>query len=166
MNNVYSSTVAARARSRPRSRAWLEGAGRRVALALATATAAGAPSVRMVLLKGVDERGLVFYTGYESRKGRELAENPRAALLFTGIRSGARSGSRAGREGSADESEAYWADAAPWGPDRRVGVEAERADRLARRSRGALRRARAGVRGPDEVPWPPHWGGYRLVPEV
>src|SRR3954447_22416445 len=52
------------------------------AVALATATPDGAPSVRMVLLKGRDERGLVFYTGYDSRKGRELTENPRAALLL------------------------------------------------------------------------------------
>jgi pyridoxamine 5'-phosphate oxidase len=52
------------------------------ALAVATATPAGEPSVRMVLLKGVDERGLVFFTNYSSRKGTELAENPRAALLF------------------------------------------------------------------------------------
>src|ERR671938_64551 len=52
------------------------------AMALATATSDGAPSVRMVLLKGVDERGLVFFSNYSSRKGAELAENPRAALLF------------------------------------------------------------------------------------
>jgi pyridoxamine 5'-phosphate oxidase len=52
------------------------------AVALATASADGAPSVRMVLLKGFDERGFVFYSNYESRKGRELAANPRAALLF------------------------------------------------------------------------------------
>src|SRR5215218_9456776 len=52
------------------------------AVALATATSDGAPSVRMVLLKGADERGFVFVTNYESRKGRELAENPQAALLF------------------------------------------------------------------------------------
>src|SRR5712691_1727261 len=52
------------------------------AVALATATPAGAPSVRMVLLKGFDERGLVFYSHYTSRKGRELEANPQAALLF------------------------------------------------------------------------------------
>src|SRR5207253_9873511 len=52
------------------------------ATALATATRAGRPSVRMVLMKGFDERGFVFYSGYESRKGRELAENPQAALCF------------------------------------------------------------------------------------
>src|SRR6185436_1638403 len=52
------------------------------AMALATATASGRPSVRMVLLKGVDDRGLTFYTNYESRKARELAETARASLLF------------------------------------------------------------------------------------
>jgi len=52
------------------------------AMAVATATAAGAPSARMVLLKGVDDRGLVFFTNYSSRKGAELEQNPRAALLF------------------------------------------------------------------------------------
>ena len=52
------------------------------AMALATATAAGAPSVRMVLLKGADERGFVFFTGYASRKAAELDSNPRGALLF------------------------------------------------------------------------------------
>jgi pyridoxamine 5'-phosphate oxidase len=68
-------------------RSWLEEA-RAVAgyeaeaMALATAAADGAPSARMVLLKGVDERGLVFFTNYASRKGEELAENPRAALVF------------------------------------------------------------------------------------
>jgi pyridoxamine 5'-phosphate oxidase len=65
-------------------RAWSEDAPHDVplAMALATATAEGAPSVRMVLLKQADERGFVFFTNYESRKGRELAENPQAALLF------------------------------------------------------------------------------------
>src|SRR5687768_4436735 len=52
------------------------------AMTLATATPNGTPSARMVLLKGVDERGFLFFTNYESRKGRELAENPRAALVF------------------------------------------------------------------------------------
>jgi pyridoxamine 5'-phosphate oxidase len=65
---------------------WLDEAREAVrapeAMALATAGGDGAPSVRMVLLKGADERGFVFFTGYESRKGRDLAANPRAALLF------------------------------------------------------------------------------------
>jgi len=66
---------------------WLEAARAELgydadAMAVATAAADGAPSVRMVLLKGVDERGLVFFTNYSSRKGSELDQNPRAALLF------------------------------------------------------------------------------------
>ena len=65
---------------------WFEDAAGAVevpeATALATATPDGRPSVRMVLLKAADERGLAFFTNYESRKGRELAENPHAALLF------------------------------------------------------------------------------------
>ena len=60
---------------------WFEEGGTE-RVALATATGDGAPSARMVLLKSVDERGFVFFSNYESRKGRELAENPRAALLF------------------------------------------------------------------------------------
>src|SRR5215208_5928012 len=68
-------------------RAWFEAAKEREpvetnAMALATVDASGQPSVRMVLLKGVDARGFVFYSNYESQKGRELAANPRAALLF------------------------------------------------------------------------------------
>ena len=60
---------------------WMSGADEPVSMALATASADGAPSVRMVLLKAADEAGFVFFTNYESRKGRELAENPRAASV-------------------------------------------------------------------------------------
>src|SRR5215204_795789 len=75
MNNAYSADPLAQ------FHAWYrEGGSDRVALA--SATAVGAPSARMVLLKASDERGYVFATSYESRKGRELSENPRAALLF------------------------------------------------------------------------------------
>src|SRR5207247_9284715 len=63
-------------------RDWFEQAGRDERVALATATKDGRPSVRMLLLKSFDERGFVFFSGYGSRKGRELAENPRGALLF------------------------------------------------------------------------------------
>ena len=71
------------------------------AMALATVDADGLPNVRMVLLKGVDERGFVFYTNTESQKGRELAANPKAALLFTGSRSTGRCAS-AGRSSAVD----------------------------------------------------------------
>src|SRR5918992_3732561 len=88
-------------------RGWFDAAGTE-AVALATATADGAPSARMVLLKGADERGFTFFTNYDSRKGRELAENPRAALLFHWP------GRQVRVEGSvervnAKESDDYWA---------------------------------------------------------
>ena len=72
MNNEYSADPI------EQLRAWLD----TEVVALATATSTGAPSVRMVLLKDADERGLLFFTNYEGRKGRELAENPQAAMLF------------------------------------------------------------------------------------
>src|ERR1700693_2140725 len=75
MNNMYSPDPL------QQFQLWFDEAGVD-AVALATATSDGAPSARMVLLKGVDDRGFTFFTNYESRKGRELAENPRAALLF------------------------------------------------------------------------------------
>src|SRR5437763_12503779 len=78
------------------------------AVALATATADGVPSVRMVLLKGADERGFLFFTSYESRKGRELAENPRAALLFHWPGRQVRVEGRVERV-TAEESDTYWA---------------------------------------------------------
>lgn len=135
------------------------------AFALATATAAGAPSVRMLLLKGADERGFVFYTNLESRKGRELIVNPRASMCFH------------------------------WQPlEVQVRVEglvqlvedAEANEYFASRPRGSQLGAWASLQsqpipepgalearlaevearhagGP--VPRPPHWSGFRLVPE-
>ena len=136
------------------------------AMTLATATPDGTPSARIVLLKAIDDRGLVFYTSYESRKARELAANPRAALVL------------------------YWAE-----HDRQVRVEgrvekttrAESEAYFATRPRGSQLGAWASTqsavlpgREPLEarlaelertypegaaVPCPPHWGGYRLLPE-
>lgn len=149
---------------------WLEdaaAAGIRApeAMALATAAPDGAPSVRLVLLKGADERGFVFYTGVDSRKGRELAANPRAALLF----SWDALGRQVRVEGPVarvrdEEADAYFA-ARP------------RASRLSAWAgtqsspvpdRETLERAVAAAaeRFPDgEVPRPAGWGGYRLRPE-
>jgi pyridoxamine 5'-phosphate oxidase len=136
------------------------------AMTLATATKDGVPSARTLLLKGVDATGFVFYTNYESRKGRELAENSRAALLF------------------------YW-DAL----GRQVRVEgavtrvprAESAEYFRTRPRGSklsawasrqseviVDRARLEARvvelaseyGARDVPLPPYWGGYRLRPDA
>jgi pyridoxamine 5'-phosphate oxidase len=135
------------------------------AMALATADAEGRPSVRMVLLKGVDQGGFVFYTNLESRKGGELAANPRAALLFHW-----KTLQRQVRvEGpvtpvTAAEADAYFATRARTS---RIGAWASRQSRpmqgrfeLERRVAEYAARYAIG-----EVPRPAHWSGFRLVPE-
>ncbi|HLX31729.1 MAG TPA: pyridoxamine 5'-phosphate oxidase [Gaiellaceae bacterium] len=134
------------------------------AVALATATPDGAPSVRMVLLKGADERGLAFYSHYTSRKGRELEANPRAALLFHW----SPLGRQVRIEGSverlpAEESDEYFATRPR---DAQVGALASRqSDPL--ESRAQLHERLAELEadlGGGPVPRPPTWGGYRLLP--
>jgi pyridoxamine 5'-phosphate oxidase len=135
------------------------------AMALATATAGGRPSVRMVLLKGADERGFDFYTNYESRKGGELEANGYAALLFHWQPLGR----QVRIEGQVDripseESEAYFrtrpleSRLAAWAsPQSRPLASRDELERLY---------AEAVARFPaDEVPLPPNWGGFRLEPE-
>ena len=135
------------------------------AMALATATRDGRPSARMVLLKGADERGFAFYTSYESRKGRELAENPRAALLFHWRPLGR----QVRIEGAVErlpeaESEAYFrtrpiaSRLSAWASPQSRPL-ADRAE-LERLYADAQERLRA------DVPLPPHWGGLRLVPDA
>jgi pyridoxamine 5'-phosphate oxidase len=136
------------------------------AMALATSTADGAPSVRMVLLKGADERGFAFFTGYVSRKAGELDANPRAALLFHWDPLGRQVRVEGHVERVAgQESDAYFATrprgaqlaAAASQQSSVLGDRAEiddRVDELAREHEGS------DVRRPD------HWGGYRLVPEA
>ena len=148
--------------------AWFADAATRVrvpeAMAIATATNAGEPSLRMVLLKGFDEHGFVFFTGYESRKGRELAANPHAALLFYWDPLGR----QVRVEGSVakvarDESERYFhsrprgAQIAALGSRQStvIGGRAELDTRYAELERELDGR---------EVPLPPQWGGLRLVP--
>jgi pyridoxamine 5'-phosphate oxidase len=139
-------------------------AGLRVpeAVALATATGEGAPSARMVLLKDFDERGFVFYSNYESRKGRELDANPRAALLFywDPLRRQVRIEGDVGRL-SAAESAAYFK-TRPLGA--RLSAWASRQSEVVE-SRAALEDAVARLRG-RELDVPPHWGGYLLRPGV
>jgi pyridoxamine 5'-phosphate oxidase len=134
------------------------------AMALATATPDGVPSVRIVLLKGIDERGAQFFTNYESRKGRELEANPRAAatLYWQPQHRAARLEGVVERL-SAEESDAYFA-SRPRGS--RLGAWASRQG-WALPSREALEAALADAesRYPgDDVPRPAYWGGYRLVP--
>ncbi|MDR3441180.1 pyridoxamine 5'-phosphate oxidase [Telmatospirillum sp.] len=136
------------------------------AMALATATPDGHPSVRMVLLKGVDARGFVFYTNLESRKGGELAANPWASLCFhwKTLRRQVRV------EGpvvpvSDDEADAYFASRARGS---QIGAWASRQSRpLSGRFELEKRIAEFVAKfGLGAVPRPPHWSGYRLVPET
>jgi pyridoxamine 5'-phosphate oxidase len=134
------------------------------AMTLATATRDGKPAARMVLLKSVDARGFTFFTNYESRKGRELTENPHAALVFhwqplhrqvrvTGVV----------ERVSEAESEAYF-DSRP--VEARLGAWASQQSRVLP-DRAALEAAVQRVQqayAHREPPRPPHWGGYRLLP--
>jgi len=135
------------------------------AMTLATATAAGRPSARMVLLKSADERGFSFHTNYESRKGRELGENPQAALLFHWQPLGRQVRVEGPVERmSAEESEMYFR-TRPFG-SRLAAWSSPQSRPLA--DRAELERLYAGAveRYPDDVPLPPHWGGYRLRPDA
>jgi pyridoxamine 5'-phosphate oxidase len=134
---------------------WVEGPE----VALATATPDGRPSVRMVLLKSADARGFTFFSNYESRKGRELDANPRAALLFH------RPGIQVRVEGPVErlseaESDAYWA----------TRPEASRRSAAASRQSqpvGSREELEAAVDAqPAQPPRPERWGGYRLVPDT
>jgi pyridoxamine 5'-phosphate oxidase len=133
------------------------------AMTLATASAQSEPSARIVLLKGIDQHGFVFYTDYESRKGRELAANPRAALLFYWIEL-----EREVRiEGviektSTRESDEYFATRPPGS---RIAANASRqssvvADRQTLETRYAEVERRHG----DGAARPASWGGYRVIP--
>jgi len=135
------------------------------AMTLATATADGLPNARIVLMKGFDARGLVFYTNHESQKGAELASNPRAALLFywgelerqVRMTGSVTPISRA-------ESERYFRGRPPGS---RIGAAASRQSTPIP-DRATLERevARLNALHPEgDVPLPPFWGGYRLAPE-
>lgn len=135
------------------------------AMTLATADADGVPSARMVLLKGVDARGFSFYTSTRSQKGRELAVNPRAALVFAWLPL-ERQVRVAGPVApvSAAESDAYFA-SRPLGS--RIGAWASNQSEVIP-DRGVLEAARAAAAArvvDGEIPRPEHWGGYRLAPE-
>ncbi len=134
---------------------WVQGSE----MALATATPDGRPSVRMVLLKSADEHGFTFFTNYESRKGSELAANPRAALLFH------RPDLQVRVEGAVsridpEESDAYWATRPA--ASRRSAAASRQSQPI--ESRAALEAAVAAQ--PVEPPRPERWGGYRLVPDA
>jgi pyridoxamine 5'-phosphate oxidase len=153
-------------------RAWIEeavaaGILEPNAMVLATASADGRPNARSVLLRGLDERGLQFFSNYRSAKGHELAENPRATVVFPWIAMGRQvvaSGSV--HRLSDDESDAYFA-SRPRG--HQLGAAASPQSQVVP-DRASLDRAMRDVaeRYPDgtPVPRPAHWGGYVLAPEV
>lgn len=136
------------------------------AMTLATATADGTPSARIVLLKGYDERGFVFFTNYESRKGRELAQNPKAALVFLW----ADLERQIRIEGtvepiSAEESDTYFhsrpigSQLGAWASNQSQVI----GDRTLLEAR--LEELKAQYEN-QTIPRPSHWGGYRVVPGV
>ena len=135
------------------------------AMTLATATREGAPSARVVLLKGYDERGFVFFTDYRSQKGAELEQNPQAALVFfwpelerqvriTGPVSVV----------SREESEAYFR-SRPRASRLSAWVSHQSHVIMGRKVLDDLARRMDG-RFPDDVPLPPYWGGFRVTPET
>jgi pyridoxamine 5'-phosphate oxidase len=149
-------------------RAWLHEARDVVpeadAMTLATASADGAPSARIVLLRGLDERGLCFFTNRTSRKGRELGANPRAALVLHWWELGR----QVRVEGAVEElplgeSAAYW-ETRPQGSQIAAWASPQ-SDPIADRAALDARVAEMQERFADSaVPLPPFWGGYRVVP--
>ena len=136
------------------------------AMTLATADAGGRPSARTVLLKGVDERGFIFFTNYESRKGKELLSNPQAALVFHWAREPRRQVLVQGRVErlSHAESEAYFA-TRPLGSRIAATVSRQSAP-IASREQLERAFAEAVNRFGEHVPLPAWWGGFVLAPET
>lgn len=135
------------------------------AMTLATVGADGRPSARVVLVKDVDHRGVVWYTNYRSRKGEELAANPQAALVFHWVKleRQVRVEGRVARV-PAEESDAYYA-ARPL--DSRLGAWASpQSQVIANRGVLVANAAQAAVERGLHPPRPEWWGGYRLVPDV
>jgi pyridoxamine 5'-phosphate oxidase len=134
------------------------------AMTLATVGEDGRPSTRIVLIKGFDARGIVWYTNYDSRKGRELARHPHAALQFHWVEL-ERVVRIEGRVGKVDdaESDAYFR-SRPL--DSRIGAWASpQSQVIGSRAELVANAAKVSARYLLDPPRPPHWGGYRLVPD-
>jgi len=134
-----------------------------ISMTLATATKEGNPDARIVLLKSFDDSGFVFYTNYQSRKANELSENPRACLLFYWAKVWRQVRIQGAIEKvSTEESEAYF-QSRPLGS--KLGAWASnQSSVIAGRESLAARFAEFQQRFGEDVPRPPHWGGYRLKP--
>jgi pyridoxamine 5'-phosphate oxidase len=135
------------------------------AMTLATADASGRPSARMLLLKGADERGFSFFTGYESRKGRELEENPRAAIVVYWQPLGRQVRVEGPvRKLPTEESDAYFATRPP--RSRAAAAASRQSEPIASREELEAEFERLLAEHGDDVPRPERWGGYLLEPEV
>jgi pyridoxamine 5'-phosphate oxidase len=154
-----------------RFKEWLEaavsaGLPEPTAMALATASSDGVPSNRMVLLKGVDDDGFVFFTNYRSAKGRDLEDNPHAALVFHWQPLG-RQVRVTGpvRKVKVAESDAYFATRPPG--SRYSAAASPQSESILRREDLERRVDELKAEYPDNtIPRPRHWGGYRLQPDV
>jgi pyridoxamine 5'-phosphate oxidase len=135
------------------------------AMTVATVDAEGRPAARILLIKGVDERGFVFFTNYDSRKGRELGVNPHAALLFHWVELERQVRIEGRVEKTSDaESDAYY-QSRPLGS--RIGAWAsEQSAVIDSRAQLEAREREISAQYGDAPPRPPHWGGYRLVPSA
>lgn len=135
------------------------------AMTVATVDAQGRPAARILLIKVVDARGFVFFTNYESRKGRELAANPHASLLFHWIEleRQVRIEGKVEKTGAA-ESDAYF-ESRPLGS--RIGAWAsEQSAVIGSRAELEAREREVSAKYGENPPRPAHWGGYRLVPDA
>lgn len=136
------------------------------AMTLATATQDGKPRARIVLLKGFDERGFVFYTNYKSHKGQELAENPQAALVFwwTELERQVRIEGRV-EKAEDQESDDYFhsrpvgSRLGAWASEQSQVIESREVLEL------RLQELKTEYENQD-IPRPPHWGGFRVIPTV
>lgn len=135
------------------------------AMSLATADASGRPTARAVLLKGFDQDGFVFFTNYQSRKGRELATNPLASLLFTWeeLERQVRIDGRAEKVPDS-ESDEYFA-TRPLGSQISAWASPQ-SEVVTNRATIEARCAEAQQRFGAQVPRPPHWGGFRVIPNA
>lgn len=135
------------------------------AMTLATATAAGRPSARMVLLKDVDQAGFVFFTNYESRKGRELAARPEAALLFYWIELEREVRIEGRVEKVAPEESDQYFSSRPLG-SRHAAIASPQSRVVPDRAALEARFAEIGKHHGDDPQRPAYWGGYRVIPDA
>jgi len=134
-----------------------------ISMTLATATKAGEPDARIVLLKSFDDRGFVFYTNYQSRKAKELSENPSACLLFYWSKLWRQVRIEGAVEKVSDEESENYFQSRPLGS--KLGAWASnQSEVIASREILEARFAELEKQFGDKVPRPPHWGGYRVKP--